>query len=82
MLRGANERVDFEFPAAVSPDTEMVYRRYEDMDPVEAAAKVTLVEGEQVGHLRASTTACGALVGLACWSLAMLAAVVVVPQEG
>ena len=51
LLRGASQRIDFEFPAAVSAETEMVYLRFEDMDPVEAAAQVTLVEGEAVATL-------------------------------
>lgn len=46
LLRGATERVEFTFPTALPEDVTMQYRRYEDMDPVEADAKVTLVEGE------------------------------------
>lgn len=48
ILRGVSERVDFEFPVALSPGTDTVYRRFEEMDPVDAAAKITLVEGEAV----------------------------------
>lgn len=51
LLRGAAQRVDFEFPAATSPETSMIFRRYEDLDPVESAAKVTLVEGDDVSQL-------------------------------
>lgn len=51
LLRGASSRVDFEFPAAKSRDIEVTYRRYQDMDPVEATAKVTLVEGAEVAKV-------------------------------
>lgn len=51
LLRGASSRVDFEFPLAKSADTQMTYRRYQDLDPVDAAAKVTLVEGAEVVKL-------------------------------
>ena len=51
LLRGASSRVDFEFPAANSSDIEVTYRRYQDLDPVEAAAKFTLVEGSEVAKL-------------------------------
>ena len=51
LLRGASSRVEFEFPAAKSADIEITYRRYQDMDPVEAAAKVTLVEGAEVAKV-------------------------------
>ena len=51
LLRGASSRVDFEFPAAHSSDIEVTYRRYQDLDPVEAAAKFTLVEGSEVAKL-------------------------------
>ena len=51
LLRGASSRVEFEFPAAKSRDIEVTYRRYQDMDPVEAAAKVTLVEGAEVAKV-------------------------------
>lgn len=51
LLQGAREQVDFAFPTAISPETEMVYRRYEDMDPVDAAAQITLVEGDQAAGM-------------------------------
>ncbi len=51
LLRGAKDQVEFEFPAAMASDTEMVYRRYDDMDPVEAAARFTLVEGDEAARL-------------------------------
>ena len=54
LLRGASSRVEFEFPAAKSADIEVTYRRYQDMDPVEAAAKVTLVEGAEVAKVAES----------------------------
>lgn len=48
LLRGASRRVDFEFPRPTSKETNVTYRRYQDLDPVEAAAKFTLVEGDDV----------------------------------
>ncbi|MBC7818347.1 MAG: hypothetical protein IAG10_15785 [Planctomycetaceae bacterium] len=51
LLRGASSRVEFEFPAVKSTDTQVTYRRYQDLDPVEAAAKVTLVEGADVAKV-------------------------------
>ncbi|QDU92854.1 hypothetical protein Pla8534_06270 [Lignipirellula cremea] len=51
LLRGASRQIEFQFPQAISADTQMAYRRYEDMDPVEAAANVTLAEGEPVEQL-------------------------------
>ncbi len=51
LLRGASSRVEFEFPAAKSRDIQVTYRRYQDMDPVDAAAKVTLVEGAEVAKV-------------------------------
>ncbi|MFM9961219.1 MAG: hypothetical protein ACKV2Q_08325 [Planctomycetaceae bacterium] len=51
LLRGASSHVEFEFPSAKSADTQMTYRRYQDLDPVEAAARVTLVEGAEVAKV-------------------------------
>lgn len=46
LLQGAQQRVEFEFPQPQSEATAVTYRTYEDMDPVAAAAKITLAEGE------------------------------------
>jgi hypothetical protein len=51
LLRGASSRIEFEFPVTASNDINVTYRRYQDMDPVEAAAKVTLVEGTEVARV-------------------------------
>jgi hypothetical protein len=51
LLRGAKERIDFTFPQPTSADIAVLHRTYQDMDPVEAAATVTLVEGEAVSQL-------------------------------
>ena len=48
LLRGASERIDFDFLKALPADAEMVYLRYDDLDPVQAAAKLTLLEGGEV----------------------------------
>ncbi|MDX1947303.1 MAG: hypothetical protein SFU86_18015 [Pirellulaceae bacterium] len=45
LLRGTKELVEFRFPEAKSADVALSYRTYQDMDPVAAAAQVTLVEG-------------------------------------
>jgi hypothetical protein len=51
LLRGAKERVEFQFPEAKSGDIAVTYRTYKDMDPVEAAAQVTLVEGKDAAAI-------------------------------
>lgn len=51
LLRGASSKVDFEFPVVKSADTQVTYRRYQDLDSVEAASKVTLVEGAEVSKV-------------------------------
>ena len=48
LLRGAANKIDFTFPTAKSPDVNVKFRTYKDMDPVEAAAAVTLIEGQDV----------------------------------
>ncbi len=48
MLKGASGKITFDFPAALSGDTKMGYFRYDDMDPVEASANLTLLEGGEV----------------------------------
>jgi hypothetical protein len=48
LLRGAKEKVEFEFPKPKSDEIAIEYRTYKDMDPVAAASLVTLVEGEDV----------------------------------
>ncbi len=54
LLRGASSRIEFEFPSATSAVTQVAYRRYQDLDPVEAGAKVTLVEGADVAMVAES----------------------------
>ncbi|WP_425619384.1 hypothetical protein NA78x_003124 [Anatilimnocola sp. NA78] len=51
LLQGAKERVEFQFPRPKSEAIAITYRTYKDMDPVEAAAKVTLVEGQEAAAL-------------------------------
>jgi hypothetical protein len=51
LLRGAKERIEFTFPQPTSPEIQVVHRTYQDMDPVEAAATVTLMEGEAVSQV-------------------------------
>jgi len=48
LLRGAKERIDFQFPKTLSTETKVVFRTYKDLDPIEAASLVPLVEGEEV----------------------------------
>lgn len=46
LLQGAQSRVEFQFPQPKNETIAVTYRTYKDMDPVEAAAKITLAEGE------------------------------------
>lgn len=48
LVRGASQQITFEFPQPVKPETEVIYRTYQDMDPVDAAAQITLIEGKAV----------------------------------
>jgi hypothetical protein len=67
MLRGAGERIDFEFPKPKSAETKIAYKRYEDLDPVDAAANLTLVEGEaavQISRPNYAAWGLGAFLGL------------------
>jgi hypothetical protein len=77
LLRGAKEKVEFAFPKPQSDDIAIAYKRYEDLDPIEAAATVTLVEGEAAAQIVTpnyaawgmGTAACLAIVGLAVVSV-------------
>jgi hypothetical protein len=51
LRRGAAEKIDFTFPATRRDDMKVAFRTYKDMDPVEAAQQVTLVEGENVAGI-------------------------------
>jgi hypothetical protein len=51
LLQGATSNVEFQFPQPKSDSIAVTYRTYKDMDPVEAAAKVTLVEGADVAAI-------------------------------
>ncbi|WP_254513720.1 hypothetical protein [Anatilimnocola floriformis] len=51
LLQGATNKVEFQFPQPKNETTAVIYRTYKDMDPVEAAAKVTLVEGQAAAAL-------------------------------
>lgn len=71
LLRGAKEKVDFEFPAAKKSDMKVAFRTYKDMDPVEAAQHMTLLEGEAVASVsqtnygRLFSALIGGAIGLA-----------------
>ncbi|MCA9177429.1 MAG: hypothetical protein KDB14_23250 [Planctomycetales bacterium] len=80
LLQGAGDRIAFDFLAARSPQTSMVYLRYEDVDPVEAAESITLLEGAEAGEL----TGVGRYVWilLALISLAAAGAVLLLRRSG
>jgi hypothetical protein len=71
-LRGAKDKIEFAFPKPRSEEIAIAYKRYEDLDPIEAAATVTLVEGEAAAAIAKpnyaawgmGTVACLAVVGL------------------
>jgi hypothetical protein len=72
LLRGAGTQIDFEFPKVKSDATKIAYKRYEDLDPIDAAAKVTLVEGEaavQIARPNYMAWSLGALAGLVALGL-------------
>jgi hypothetical protein len=46
LLTGAGEKVEFQFPPPTSENIAVKLLTYKDMDPVEAAAKITLLEGQ------------------------------------
>lgn len=51
LLRGAAGRIEFTFPQPTSPEIQVIHRTYQDMDPVDAAATVTLLEGDAVSQV-------------------------------
>jgi hypothetical protein len=51
LLQGATTKVEFRFPQPKSEAIAVTYRTYKDMDPVEAAAQVTLVEGKDAAAI-------------------------------
>lgn len=72
LLRGAHERVEFEFPRVKQESIATTYRRYQDLDPVEAAATVTLFEGADAAKVAQSDYITPVLVGLAVLALCSL----------
>lgn len=51
MLAGAKGKIDFQFPQPKTDGITVAYRTYKDMDPVEAAAKITLLEGKEASAI-------------------------------
>jgi hypothetical protein len=51
LLQGASSKIEFQFPQPKNETIAVTYRTYKDMDPVEAAAKVTLVEGKDAAAI-------------------------------
>jgi hypothetical protein len=51
LLTGAKEKIEFQFPQPKSDGITVAYRTYKDMDPVEAAAKITLMEGKEAAAI-------------------------------
>lgn len=69
LLRGASEKVDFQFPTARKPDLKIAYRTYQDMDPVAAAERVTLLEGKAVAAVAQTNYRAWAVLGVAALAL-------------
>jgi hypothetical protein len=72
LLRGAGRKIDFTFPQPKSADVQTAFKTYEDLDPVEAAATVTLVEGEaaaEIARPNYTAWALGTVAGLAAVGL-------------
>lgn len=63
LFRGAANRIDFTFPTAAKPEYKTLFRTYKDMDPVEVAAAVTLVEGSAVDAVSTTNYRPWALAG-------------------
>jgi hypothetical protein len=77
LLRGAKHRIDFEFPQAKPKDIEVNYRTYDDVDPVEAAATVTLSEGAEVEKIAQTNYFAWGVGGFASLAAILLAGIVV-----
>jgi hypothetical protein len=72
LLRGAGDRIEFTFPQPKSADIQTAFKTYEDLDPIEAAATVTLVEGEaaaEIARPNYTAWALGTVAGLAAVGL-------------
>lgn len=63
LLRGA--QVNFQFPKPQSSEIAVKYRTYQDMDPVDAAAQITLLEGAAAAELARPNYVAWTLGGLA-----------------
>ncbi|MCE9606291.1 MAG: hypothetical protein K8U03_15450 [Planctomycetia bacterium] len=74
LLRGAGKPVSFEFPKAKSNEFAVVYRTYKDMDPVDAAAQLTLVEGEEAKAIARSNYLAWTIGGIVALLIAGLVA--------
>lgn len=72
LLRGAGKQIDFTFPQPKNADLQIAFKTYDDLDPVAAAATVTLVEGEAAAAIAKpnyTAWALGTVAGLAAVGL-------------
>lgn len=51
LLQGASDKVEFQFPQPQSEAIAVTYRTYKDLDPIAAAAKVILAEGQDAAAI-------------------------------
>ncbi len=65
LLRGGHKRVEFEFPRVKQDSIATTYRRYQDLDPVDAAATITLFEGADAAKVARPDFVTPVLIGLA-----------------
>ena len=77
LLQGAKHRIDFEFPKTKAENVEVNYRTYDDVDPIEAAATVTLSEGPEVEKIAQTNYFAWGLGGFASLAAILLAGIVV-----
>lgn len=77
LLVGAKHRIDFEFPKAKPKEIEVNYRTYDDVDPIEAAATVTLSEGADAEKIARTNYLAWGLGGIASLAAILLAGIVV-----
>jgi len=81
ILTGASKEIEFEFPAAKSDKFAVSYRTYKDMDPIEAAAKIKLLEGKDAEAAARPNYWAWSLGGLAALAVVGLVAVSVLRKS-
>ncbi|QDU29727.1 hypothetical protein ETAA8_48420 [Anatilimnocola aggregata] len=73
LLQGATNKVEFKFPQPKNEAIAVTYRTYKDMDPVDAAAQVVLMEGKEAAAIAEPNYAAWIIGGLATLAIVGLA---------